>query len=176
MLKIFSTQLSGIFKYIADDEYSIEDAARLLAQSTVGDGHIFVCGLQEMQGIIYEATEGIEALPYFKALPDTKALNTLTSTDRVLLITRYHDDKEAIEIANSLYELQIPFVALSTIKDTAQAGLQDLADVHIDLKLKRGLVPTETGERMGFPSLLTALYAFHGISLTLKELLDELEE
>ena len=103
-------------------------------------------------------------------------MNTLTSTDRVLLITRYHDDKEAIEIANSLYELQIPFVALSTIKDTAQAGLQDLADVHIDLKLKRGLVPTETGERMGFPSLLTALYAFHGISLTLKELLDELEE
>ncbi|MGM9927011.1 MAG: DUF2529 family protein [Bacillus sp. (in: firmicutes)] len=177
MLKIFSTQLSGIFKKIADQEYTIEDAARLLAQATVGDGHIYICGMNEMQGVLYEAIEGIEALPYFQQLPPTaEAFSQLSTADRVIIITRYHNDQEAIDLAQRLYDQHIPFVALSTIQDEAQDGIQALADVHLDLHVKRGLVPTETGERTGFPSLLVALYAFHGISLTLKELLDELED
>ncbi len=176
MLKIFSTQLTGIIKNITNDEFSIEDAARLLAQSTIGEGHIYICGLQEMAGVAYEATQGIEALPYFKVLSTSDNLSKLSSADRVLLITRYHNDEEAIQLAKQLSNQNIPFVALSTVMDPNQPGLQDLADIHINLHLKRGLVPTETGERIGYPSLLIALYTFHNITLTLRELLEELQE
>lgn len=61
MLKMFSTQLTGLFNRIQDkEEFSIEDGARLLAQAAVGDGSIYICGLKEMAAVEAEATEGAE--------------------------------------------------------------------------------------------------------------------
>lgn len=176
MLKIFSTQLSGIFKSISNEEYSIEDAARLLAQAVIGDGTIYIHGFQEMKGVHCQAFEGIEEFPNCKPLFLNNQLASITEVDRVLILSRYSDDQEAIELAEKLHQKNIPFVALSTLKDEDQYGVHKLADVHINLHLKRGLVPTETGERTGFPTLIAALYAFQAISLTLNELLDEIQD
>lgn len=176
LLKIFSTQLTGVFKNISNDEFYMEDAARLLAQAVVGDGSIYIHGFQEMQGITNQAIDGIEPMPNCKPLPIDNTFDYVSAVDRVLIISRYSDDQEAIKLAEDLYKENIPFVAISTILDDQKEGIHTLADVHINLRQKRGLVPTETGERVGFPSLLTALYAFHGIQLTLNELLEELQE
>lgn len=173
MLKIFSTQLSGLFKTISQDEYAIEDAARLLAQAVIGDGHIYIHGFKEMNGVVSEALEGADALSNCKAMPD---IEQITSVDRVLLFTRNSDDPEAMALAQQLEELNVPFVGVSTVHDEMKTGLHDLAHIHINLNVKRGLVPTDTGERVGFPSLLVALFTYHGIQLTLSELLDEIEE
>ncbi|WP_019243234.1 MULTISPECIES: DUF2529 family protein [Bacillus] len=175
MLKIFSTQLSGIFKTISEDEFSIEDAARLLAQAIIGDGSIYIHGFDEMKGIYSQASEGIEQIPNCKPLLNNGEIAPITDVDRALIISRFSHDVRAIELAGELQKSNVSFVALSTIQDEQLPGLHQLADVHIHLPLKRGLVPTETGERAGFPTLLIALYAFHGISLTLQELLDELQ-
>lgn len=173
MLKIFSTQLSGLFKNISQDEFALEDAARLLAQAVIGDGHIYIHGFKEMKGIVSEALEGIDAIANCKVMPN---IEQISSVDRVLLFTRNSDDPEAITLAKQLEELNVPFVGVSTVHDDMKTGLQDLAHIHINLNVKRGLVPTDTGERVGFPSLLVALFAYHGIQLTLSELLDEIAD
>ncbi|WP_050616619.1 DUF2529 domain-containing protein [Bacillus testis] len=172
MLKIFSTQLSGVFKAINDDEFAFEDAARLLAQAAVGDGTIYIAGFAEMKGLIPQATEGTDALPSCKPF---NQLDGVTTADRVLLAVRHHNDPEAIKLAKDLYDRQIPFVAMSTVVND-ENGIQDWCDVHLDLRVKRGLVPADNGGRIGFPALMAALYAYHGIHFTLTELLEEYQD
>lgn len=174
MLKIFTTQLNGVFNTIAKDEFSIEDAARLLAQAVIGDGHIYIHGFQEMQGAAHQAMHGIEPMSHCKPLFVDGQLADITEVDRVLLFSRYNDDSEAVKLAEEFSNMNVPFVAISTITDPDIKGIQHFADIHINLQLKRGLVPTDTGKRIGFPSLLVALYTFEIINLTLKEVLEDL--
>ncbi|WP_042351076.1 DUF2529 family protein [Bacillus massiliigorillae] len=175
MLKIFTTQLNGIFKSISDDEFTIEDAARLLAQAAISDGNIYIHGFKDMQGVLFQALEGDEAIPHCKPLYVNDELAKLSPVDRIILVSHHSHDEDALSLAHQLAQDYIPFIALSSIVDDEKEGLQNLADVHINLKLKRGLVPTETGERVGFPSLIVALYSLYTINLTLKELLEELD-
>lgn len=176
MLKIFTTQLNGIIKSISEDEYTFEDGARLLAQAALGDGHIYIHGYNEMQGVLLHALEGSETFPHAKPLFEHGKQAEVTSVDRVIIVTRHSHDEDALQLARILMNNHIPFVALSSIVDKDKEGLQDLAEVHVDLKLKKELVPTETGERIGYPSLIVALYALYAIQLTLVELIDELED
>ncbi len=67
MLKMFSTQVSGLFKRIQEqNEFALEDGARLLAQAAVGDGTIYLCGIGEMAAVEAEATKGAEPLAFVK--------------------------------------------------------------------------------------------------------------
>ena len=175
MLKMFSTQLTGLFKSIMEkEEFNIEDAARLLTQAAVGDGTIYIHGFGEMEGVTNEALQGIE--PMLK----TKAYNsdiTLTQEDRFLLFSRYSNDPEAVQLAQKLKMEGVPFAAVSTIVQSDTDSLQTLADVSIDLKVERGLIPKEDGKRTGYPTLFAALFAYFGIKFTMEEILQEyLEE
>jgi uncharacterized phosphosugar-binding protein len=178
MLKMFSTQVSGLFKKIMDgEEFSFEDSARLLAQASVGDGTIYIHGFGEMKGITAEAFEGAEPFPNGMPLYEKKnKLASITNADRILLFSRYSNDYEALELAGHLREEGIPFIAVSTLVPSAEASLDTLADVHIDLRLQKGLIPDDSGNRVGFPSLMAALFAYYGITFTLNEILQEYSE
>lgn len=171
MLKIFSTQVNHLFKKIIEKEsFNIEDAARLLAQAVVGDGTIYIHGFNEMDGVTKEALKGIEPLLKAKAFEPNIVL---THEDRFLLFSRYSTDKEAIQLAQTLKQEGIPFVAVSTIVQSDTDSLKTLADVHIDLQVERGLLPKEDGNRTGYPTLLVALFAYFGIKFTIEEILQE---
>ncbi|MGE6377238.1 DUF2529 domain-containing protein [Peribacillus muralis] len=171
MLKIFSTQLSGIFKKMMDNEaFEMEDAGRLLAQAAVGDGAIFIQGFDEMQGVTSEALDGAEPFPKAKRYEHGE---TISREDRFLIFTRHSDDREALKLAHALREKDIPFVAISTSVSSNEESLMDLADVHIDLRINRGLIPDETGNRFGYPTLIAALFAYYGIKFTLEEIIQE---
>lgn len=165
VLKMFTTQLTGLFKRIEDKgEFSFEDGARLLAQAPVGDGSIYIIGLKEMKAVEFEALEGAEPLKGVKVLTDVEEL---TESDRVLMFTRFAED--AIELAEKLVEKGIPFVTIST-------GTVETADVHIDLGLKKGLLPDDVGNRYGYPSSMAGLYVYFGLKFTIEEILTEYEE
>lgn len=176
MLKMFTTQLTGLFKKISEqEEFAFEDGARLLAQAPAGDGTIYLFGINEMKAVLSEATEGAEPLRFAKTLTKEEA-DVLTIADRVLIISRYSSDKEAVQLASILKEKGIPFAAISSLSDPAPGGgpdLVQLADVHINLWLTKGLLPDEEGGRFGFPFSMAALYAYYGLSFTLNEILDE---
>jgi uncharacterized phosphosugar-binding protein len=178
MLKIFTTQLQGVFGRIAgNDDFLFEDGARLLAQAAVGDGRIYIHGVKEMKAVEFEATQGAEPLPTATLLSDLDSYHDLTDTDRALIVSRFSTDEEAIETAKALKELGIEIVGISTVMagDGAET-LDAIADVHIDMKLKKPLIPGDDGERFGFPSSMTALYVYYGLAFTIKEILEEQDE
>lgn len=174
MLKIFSTQLNGLFKKVMEkEEFNLEDAARLLTQAAVGDGTIYIHGFGEMDGVTKEALKGIE--PLLKAAAYDSEI-TLTQEDRFLLFSRHSTDQEAIQLAQKLKIEGIPFVGVSTVVQQDTDSLETLADVHIDLQVERGLIPKEDGNRTGYPTLLVALFVYYGIKFTMEEILQEFLE
>ncbi|MEK3806852.1 DUF2529 domain-containing protein [Metabacillus sp. SLBN-84] len=177
MMKIFSTQLTGHFSRIHEqEEEAIEDGARLLAQAAVGSGTIYVHGFGELEGITLEATAGSNPLPGAKPLFLTDGtMNALTDADRVLLFSHRSNDKEAVELAKKLREDMIGTAAVSCYMKEEPGGLEELADVHIDSKLKKALIPDEDGSRYGYPALMTSLFAYYALSFTIKEMVSEYE-
>ncbi|HYK71974.1 MAG TPA: DUF2529 domain-containing protein [Pseudoneobacillus sp.] len=175
MLKMFSTQLAGLFKRIHEkDEFIFEDGARLLAQAAVGNGSIFIFGNKEMEAVALEAIVGAEPFRYAKKSPDDVA--EIKESDRAIVVSRFSTDEEAVECAKALMKLQVPFVALATKMETSDEDLFDLADVAINLQLTKGLLPDETGNRFGFPSVMAALFAYYGLKFTYDEILAEYED
>ena len=174
MLKMFSTQLTGLFKRIQEnEEFAMEDSARLLAQAAVGDGNIYIFATNEMNAVAYEATEGQEPLKNAAVWSIDHPIEGLSETDRFLIVSSNSNDEEAVKMGEILSENGIPFVAISTVQEGH--GLADLADVHLDLKLKKGLLPDDDGNRFGFPTSIAALFVYYGIKFTLEEILEEYE-
>ncbi|KFZ42372.1 DUF2529 domain-containing protein [Anoxybacillus flavithermus] len=172
MLKILSTQLTGVFQRIsAQEEQQFEDAARLLAQAVISNGTIFIYGINEMEAVVAEALHGAEKLPNVKQFN----MKEVTTADRVLIVSRFCTDEEAIRIAKQLHEQNIWTIGMSSIAEDTKPSLVDYVDVHIDLCLKQPLVPTEDGTRVGFPAAIAALFAYHSLALMTQEIVAEYE-
>ncbi len=173
MLKIFATQLNGLFTKIREEQMEeLEDGARLLAQAVISDGRIYVFGAEEMAAVALEAVKGTEPLTHATILT-SDMIETVSGVDRVLLVTRYSTDQEALTLAKKLVENGISFITLSTHQESDKESITDLADVSIDLSLRKGLVPAEDGGRMGFPFSMAALYAYYGLKFIIDEILAE---
>ncbi|MBU8881023.1 DUF2529 domain-containing protein [Bacillus sp. FJAT-29790] len=177
MLKMFSTQLSGLFKRIQDkEELAMEDSARLLSQAAFGSGRIYIFATKEMNAVAYEATESQEPLINASVWTASNQLDDILETDRFLIVSRYSTDAEAIELGKFLSEKSIPFAAISTDNQADdEDSLANLADIHIDLKLTKGLLPDEEGNRFGYPASMAGLFVYYGIKFTIEEILAEYE-
>ncbi|MBB3908280.1 DUF2529 domain-containing protein [Anoxybacteroides rupiense] len=177
MMKVFSTQLTGYFKKLAEqEEMAIEDGARLLAQALIGDGRILIHGFDEMESVALTAIKGAEMLP--KAAPLMKhgtIRADMNETDRVLLITRFSNDERAIALTEQLIQQNIPVVAISAAVPQ-EPSLADVADVHIDSKLVKPLIPKDDGTRFGFPAVMMALFAYYCLFFTIHEIFEEYNE
>lgn len=172
MLKMFTTQLTGLFGRLqSKEEMEIENAARLLAQATVGDGSIYIKGFGEMAGVTAEAMQGEEPLEGVRELEDD--LSGLTIADRVLLVTRRTTDPQALSFAEKLIEAEIPFAVIAGKVKDADGDLPEKADAFLNTQTVRGMLPDETGGRFGFPSLMAALYLYHGMKFVLDEILED---
>jgi uncharacterized phosphosugar-binding protein len=174
-MKIFTTQLQGIFQKIQDQEdMNIEDAARLLAQAVIGDGSIYIYGNKEMEAILLEALYGPEPLPSAAPLFENGKVADVSEADRVLVISRFSTDKEVVELAKTLKEQGIQTVGISALTASEEFdSLEQWTDIHIDIKLVKPLIPDEEGNRFGFPALMAALYAYYVTTYTMKEILEE---
>ncbi|WP_338778892.1 DUF2529 domain-containing protein [Metabacillus sp. FJAT-52054] len=173
MLKIFSTQLAGQFQRIqSQEEFSIEDGARLLAQACAGDGTIYIHGFSELSGIVSEASQSLEPFPNAKPLfREDGEMEAVLPSDRVLLFTRLSSDHDAIELARQLQEAGVETVGVSALN--GDSGLETAVDIHIDSKLKKPMIPAEDGSRYGFPAIMTGLFVYYALRFTIEEILSE---
>lgn len=103
MLKIFTTQLSGIFSRIGDKQAeAIEDGARLLAQAVVSGHAVYFHGKNELAAVALEASESKEPFPGAKVLPlDQKERSILHPSDRVLLFIQIQKIKRFNPLSKS---------------------------------------------------------------------------
>ncbi|MCM3602075.1 DUF2529 domain-containing protein [Robertmurraya korlensis] len=174
MLKMFTTQLTGLFKKIQDKEdLSIEDGARLLSQALIGDGHIFIFAENELSAVQSEAIHSKEPLQRARVLEGLPQRDEVTVADRVLILARTTLDERAVAVGKALEEKGIPFVSVATVVEGNGESLNDLAHVHIDLQLKKGLLPDEEGNRYGYPASMAALYVYYGLKFTIDEIMEE---
>jgi hypothetical protein len=174
MIKMFTTQLTGLFKRIYDkQEFEIEDGARMLAQAAIGQGSIYIKSYGEMEAVTAEALFGAEPLPSAKRYDSSVEL---TEADRVLIVTRFSTDEDAVAFGKKLASEDIPFVAVSGLIE-GEETLLDTADVHLDTKVIKGMLPgDEIGERVSFPSSMAALYLYFALGFVIREMLEEYEE
>lgn len=173
VLKMFSTQLSGLFKRLHEkEEEAIEDSSRLLAQAIVSDGKVYFYATNEMAGVMKEATKGLEPMSGAEEWTNS-SLESITYNDRFILFSRTNEEEEINTFAKNLYDSQIPFVSVCSITNSEIESVIDFADVAIDLKITKGLLPDEEGNRYGYPSLIAGLFVYHGIKFTTDEILKE---
>jgi uncharacterized phosphosugar-binding protein len=177
-VKIFATQMIGFLQKIAaEEELALEDGARLLAQAVIGDGRILLHGVGEMEAVVIEALYGPDPLPKAARLMENGRLrDDIDETDRVLLIARFSNDKDAISLAERLKEQGLEIAAISAVVKDEQPSLVDIVDVHIDSKLLKPIVPKEDGSRIGMPTVIAASFAYYCLLLTMDDILEEYEQ
>jgi hypothetical protein len=177
MLKIFSTQITGLLNVIQDkEEQQIEEGSRLLAQTVLSDGTVYFYGFDEMEAVVCEALLGENKFPNGKRFTE-ESWSELLSVDTVVVVTRYQHDKEALDFCRQIKEKTSCHVVFAAgyKKDEAPIDLH-LIDCILDTKSVRGLIPQEDGSRIGFPSALCALFVYYSLYLTTAEILEEYED
>ncbi len=154
----------------------MEDAARLLSQALIGDGNVYIYGKDEMAAVAAEALYGKEKFENIKPLLEKGKMAKLTAADRVLLVARYSHDREMLKLIEHLSEqgvLIVGIIAQST--EVHEKQWSDCVDVLIDLNVSNSLVPTDSGERIGYPASLMALYTYFCLHLLIVDFLSEYE-
>lgn len=167
-MKMLTTQLSGLLDRIAkNNEESIEETARLLAQATVGEGRVIIAGFDELS--VVQTVAMASEKPFLGAVPYDPAL-TIGHADRVWIFTHSVDDPSALELGRSLAEAFIPFAVVAPEKDDDHE-LVHLAMTYISTGLLRGLLPGEDGERIVEPHALAALFIYEAVKISYDEML-----
>ncbi|MED4878861.1 DUF2529 family protein, partial [Anoxybacillus geothermalis] len=101
-MKILATQTIGLLQKIAaDEEWALEDGARLLAQAVVGDGRIWLYGAGELDAVVTAALLGPARLPK-AARSESREVGEWKETDRALGCARGSHDNEAIRLVDPL--------------------------------------------------------------------------
>ena len=168
-MKMLITQLTGLLQRIAtSEEENIEETARLLAQAAAREGTIYFATFGEMTSISVNAQFAAEPFPCMKSWTPTVQL---TSADRVWIIARSAENKEAIKLAERLSEEFIPFSVLAAEPASEENKLADLAYTYISLKLTKGLLPAEDGSRIVLPYAMAAMFVYEAVKMKLDEML-----
>ncbi|MFC0186955.1 DUF2529 family protein [Fictibacillus aquaticus] len=171
MLKIFSTQLAGIFQNIEkSSEEAVEDAARLLAQSLVSDGTVYFHGTDEMMAVAYEGVTGPNAIPSSHFYDEKTAL---TAMDTVIVSARFAACEKSAAIAGAAREAGTRTIFIGAAEKGTD--LDSLPyDVVLDTKAVRGLIPQDDGTRTALPSAICGLYVYQALHITVSEYLEEI--
>ncbi|MBM7645388.1 putative phosphosugar-binding protein [Scopulibacillus daqui] len=169
MLKIFTTQLLGVFNDIQkNNENDIEDSARLLAQAVISDGKIIVHGLGSYQSVAVEAVEGENKLPKAEYLKN----QDIEPMDAVLIAANENNQEEALSLARELKNKGCPVIG---IFENAGENGYEYVDIVIQTGKNRPIVPLNDDKKIGKPSSMASLYAYLAVYLTTIDMLDEQE-
>ncbi len=125
-----------------------------------------------MRVMVAEARFGDEQRKQAKRFFENGKGVEVISEDRVLLISLFSTDEEVVAIAKKLQADGQSIVGISAIHEGTES-LEEYTDEHIDTKLLKGLIPDDEGNRYEFPSLMIALFAYHGLKFKIDEMLSE---
>lgn len=172
-MKMFFTQLQGVTDQLSSQEESLEDAARLMAMSIVGDGEIYWYGEGEMDGIVTQATTGKDGVP------DSKRWNnavTFSYLDTVVVSSEWRNSASAMKIVTNAKDHGATVIGLTSLvpPDDQDLDWTKNADVLLDNGIAKGLIPGDLDEadaRIGTPHLLAGLHVYYTLYFILLEML-----
>lgn len=169
-MKMLTTQVSGLLQRIVrNNEASIEETARLLAQATVGEGRIIMASFGDMDAVRLVAARSKAS---FSQMVHYEFGMKISTEDRVWILTHSEENGPALELAQVLIKDFIPFAVVATEKadDNELAGL---ATTYISTGLTRGLLPGDDGTRYVEPHALAALFIYEAVKISYDEMLED---
>lgn len=173
MLKIFTTQLSGILRDIIEKEdIGLEDASRLLAQTIHSEGNIYIHGIKDCSSIHSMCDSDTDLLPNMKNLFENGQINEVTTLDSVIICTPNISDKETIMLLQQLRNQAGSIITLSNLSDSTE-GVDAISDININLNVINPIVPLDDGTRIATPISIVVLYVYYCLYLTTVEILLE---
>ncbi|MGJ9385433.1 DUF2529 family protein [Salipaludibacillus sp. CF4.18] len=176
-MKIFDTQVKGLVNKLIDYEEELEDAARVMAQSIVSDGHLYWTGEKEMDGIITQACFGTDGLSGSKRW--SKEI-TLSEMDTLVIVSPSKHSSWANDVIDIVKDSSVSIIAIyshETIEENSDQSQTwiDTCDFAFFTGVDKGLVPMESGARIGNPHLLIALQIYYQLYFAVAEMLEEHE-
>lgn len=173
MSKMLLTQLNGVFQKILQNEETMEETARLLAQASVGQGKIYIACFGEMKTIELQA---LSDKHFFNITPWNEE-SIVEEVDRVWIFTDSSTNEQARKLAKQLNEQFIPFAVIAPEKDDDSNELSQLAYIYLSMHIRGGILPhpTKLGERIVTPFVIAGLFIFEAIKLHYIEIIEDYE-
>lgn len=169
-MKIFATQLQGIFQSIASkQEDAFEDASRLLLQAVSGPGTLYIAAAPSLKGTavsLCSHPDAPEGLIYTEDFP-----SEIQEGDRLLLLA--DKDSSVLSWQEKAGQASASCVIIGPASAQENTELEAL-DVWLATFVRGGIVPTDTGEKHGDPTSLAALFTGQLLFLYMQEMLEEL--
>ncbi|MFB4163338.1 DUF2529 family protein [Alteribacillus sp. JSM 102045] len=174
-MKIFATQLYGVFqKIIEREEEALEDGSRLAAQGPAGTGRLLLYATSSMKGNAFNLSNHPDAPAKTLQVQELKDI-TPEPTDRAIILAEKKEAEDLQIITRHLQSAEVPMVVIAPFSEEDGGITLDPTDVWVQTHVKGGLVPDEKGKRIGSPSSLSTLFTGQLLFLHIKELLDELD-
>ena len=169
-MKMLTTQISGLLqRIIGNNEDSIEETARLLAQATTGEGRVVLACFDELKAVQLVALEGVDKMVGAVSYESGMKIGL---EDRVWILTRSVRNGEALSLARNLDDEFIPFAVVSSQK-AEDNELAERATTYISTGLTRGLLPGEDGNRIVEPHAIAALFVYEAVKISYDEMVLE---
>ncbi|MCD8510068.1 MAG: DUF2529 domain-containing protein [Bacillus sp. (in: Bacteria)] len=159
-MKIFQTQLQGLITKLDKQEEVVEEAARMMAQSLVSDGKLWIFAEKEMKGILHQAVEGCDNLPRVEVAGKESSFSPM---DSLLVFSPDRGSEEAQLVAETASENGTQVIGVSSPTTEDDNGWPEKCNFYLSTGIKGGLVPEEDGGRIGEPHLLVALYLYYSL-------------
>lgn len=167
------TQVQGLMQTLKDEQdETIEDASRLIAQRIVGDGSVFIHGIDQMEAIETYAIQGEQTLNSMESLRQKDHFTNVCELDLVYVFSPFANDEKAREVASFAKKQGAHVIGIASVAPEQGQQFFDECDLTLDLGVKHALVPTEN-KRIGAPHVPMASIAYDCIYLTVTEMIEE---
>lgn len=168
-MKIFDTQMKGLIEKLKRYEEEIEDAARVLSQSIVSDGQVFWYGEGEMEGVVSLACSGADRFDNSLVADENSSFSEM---DTFVVASSNISDPSVKSLIEKAIGSDTSVIMIYSFAGTNQA----VGDFSFCTGVNQGLVPMESGQRIGTPHLLVALNLYYQLYFAVMEMLEEHEE
>ncbi|HGH0908368.1 TPA: DUF2529 family protein [Staphylococcus pseudintermedius] len=172
MSKMLTTQLTGIFNRLDQQELDIQMAAQSLIQAMGGEGHVYIKGYGDLKCFESYILTSFEKLHSSLALDDYPSFDVLDTTDRVLLFGAEYSEEMARDLEQLIADDRYVVVITNKPKEVE---LPDHLMHFINLSTPRPIVYTEDYDKVVQPHLMALNYVYYEIYTQMVEMMRDLD-
>ncbi|EIN4283819.1 DUF2529 family protein [Staphylococcus pseudintermedius] len=172
MSKMLTTQLTGIFNRLDQQELDIQMAAQSLIQAMGGEGHVYIKGYGDLKCFESYILTSFEKLHSSLALDDYPSFDVLDTTDRVLLFGAEYSEEMARDLEQLIADDRDVVVITNKPKEVE---LTDHLMHFINLSTPRPIVYTEDYDKVVQPHLMALNYVYYEIYTQMVEMMRDLD-
>lgn len=173
ILKIFHTQLTSLTNRLDGLTEEIEDAARRIAQTIISDGRLYWASDIDMSGVVIQACSGEDRIKDSQPILDEKMVD-FSAMDTLVIASSSMSDSFLLSLIDKAKSNGATVIVISSTPQ--DESFMTTVDFILPTGVVHGLVPLESGKRIGSPHLLMGVYIYYHLFFAVTDILEEHEE